>query len=317
MPTEPATWNDTPRRRAIVEFVAAVTAEGGPDFVPVEERIAVFDNDGTLWCEHPGQVQGDFIVRRLAEMAAADPSLRSVEPWRAAAEGDGAWFADVVTRHYRGDSSLVPILAEGVVRAFGGLTVEEFESAAARFLRTARHPSLGVPYLDLTYTPMVELLAYLAAHGFTNYIVSGGGRDFLRPVAEELYGIPPERVIGSAVTLRFDGPTAGIVREAALDLLDDGPAKPVEIWGRIGRRPILAAGNANGDIPMLQYTEGNRHRTLCLLVRHDDPDREFAYRAGAEDALEAAGEHGWQVVSIRDDFAEVFAGTPAEPPGSG
>jgi phosphoserine phosphatase len=300
-------WNDTPTRRAILEFVAAVTEEGGADFVPPEERIAVFDNDGTLWCEHPGQVQGDFIVRRLAEMAAADPSLRSREPWRAAVEGDGAWFADVVARHYRGDSSLVPILAEGVVRAFGGLTVEAFEDAADQFLRTARHPSLGVPYLDLTFAPMVELLGYLTAHGFTNYIVSGGGRDFLRPVAEELYGIPRERIIGSAVTLRFDEPTAGIVREAALGLLDDGPAKPVEIWGRIGRRPILAAGNANGDIPMLRYTEGNRHRSLRLLVVHDDPDREFAYRAGAEQALETARERGWLVAGMRDDFAEVFA----------
>ena len=305
---ELTTWNDTPTRRAILAFVAAVTDEDGPDFVPAEERIAVFDNDGTLWCERPTQVQADFVVRRLAEMAAADPSLRSVEPWRAAAEGDGAWFTEVVERHYRGDSSLVPVLLEGVVRAFGDMTVEEFEAAADRFLRTARHPSLGVPYLGVTFAPMVELLGYLAAHGFTNYIVSGGGRDFMRPVAEELYGIPRERVIGSTVALRFDDTSAGIVREAALGVLDDGPAKPVEIWGNIGRRPILAGGNANGDLPMLRYTEGNRHRSLCLLLDHDDPDREFAYTAGAEKALETARDREWLVVSVRDDFSEVFSG---------
>ena len=303
-------WNDTPATRAILAFVEAVTDEAGPDFVPAEERIAVFDNDGTLWCERPSQVQADFVVRRLAEMADADPSLRSVEPWRAASEGDGAWFTEVVERHYRGDSSLVPVLLEGVVRAFGDITVEEFEAAADGFLRTARHPSLGVSYLDVTFSPMVELLGYLAAHGFSNYIVSGGGRDFMRPVAEELYGIPRERVIGSAVTLRFDEPSAGLVREAALGLLDDGPAKPVEIWGRIGRRPILAGGNANGDLPMLRYTEGNTHRSLCLLLDHDDPDREFAYTAGAEKALETARDRDWVVVSVRDDFAEVFAGRP-------
>jgi phosphoserine phosphatase len=201
-------------------------------------------------------------------------------------------------------------MAAGLLSAYEGSTIEEFESTAAAFLHSARHPSLGRPYLDCTYQPMVELLRYLAGHGFTSYIATGGGRDFMRPVTQELYGIPPDRVIGSSVALEYreaDG-AAQIVHTAKLDIFDDGPAKPVRIWSRIGRRPVLAAGNANGDLPMLQFASHPSGSSLRLLVLHDDPHREFDYVACAERALDRAREQGWTVVSVKNDWATVFAG---------
>jgi phosphoserine phosphatase len=302
-------WRDTPTKQAILDFVAAVTDEHGSKYVPPPERVAVFDNDGTLWCESPVQSQVDFILRRLAEMAEKDPALRKQQPWQAAYEKDMAWFSDTMTKHYHGDDSKVKVLLGGILKAFEAMTVEAFEKMAADFVHQTKHPSLGVSYMEVTFQPMVELLRYLEAHDFTLYIVSGGGRDFMRPVTETLYGIPPERVVGSAVTLTFqaDDQGATIVRQPGLDFVDDGPAKAVHIWNRIGRRPILAAGNANGDIPMLQYTDANTHPSLCLLVNHDDADREFDYTAGAEDALKTAQDRGWVVISVKDDFKTVFA----------
>ncbi|MET8779718.1 hypothetical protein ABZV58_32395 [Nocardia sp. NPDC004654] len=218
-------WRDGHVEQAILDFVGRVTA--GPDAVPAEDRVAVFDNDGTLWCEKPMPIQLDFILRRLVAMAEQDPELRGR-----------------------------------------------------------------------------QLLGFLAANGFANYIASGGGRDFMRPISREIYGIPRERVIGSSVSLAWEGGT--IVRKPEADVLDDGPQKPVRIWSRIGRRPLLAAGNTNGDIPMLQFTEQQDRPSLRMLVRHDDRDREFDYVAGAERALELADESGWAVVGIRDDWATVF-----------
>jgi phosphoglycolate phosphatase-like HAD superfamily hydrolase len=297
-------WNDGAAKEAILAFGRRVAAAG----VPPAERVAVFDNDGTLWCEKPLYIQLDFLLRRLAAMAEADAALREVQPWKAARERDYAWLGGAVTKHDRGDDGDVRVLLGGILRAHGGLSVEAFEAEAAAFLGTAQHPTLGRPYRACVYAPMVELLRYLEAGGFTPYIASGGGRDFMRPVTQALYGVPRERVIGSTVALRYEpGPDGGaVVRRPEADVLDDGPEKPVRIWSRIGRRPLLAAGNANGDVEMLQFAGGAGRPALRLLVRHDDGEREFAYTAGAERALERAGAEGWTVVSVRRDWATVF-----------
>jgi hypothetical protein len=291
---ELASWNDTPTRAAIVAFVESVAD------VPEEERVAVFDNDGTLWCEKPMPIQADFILRRLHEMAEADPALREQQPWQAAYSGDLAWFGRVLEEHYAGDDTNVRTLLGGVIAAHADIGVDEFEELAASFLRTAQHPTLGRGYLACAYAPMVELLRYLEANGFSNYIASGGGRDFMRPISDELYGIPRDRVIGSSTALDYRDGT--VVRRPEADVLDDGPQKPVRIWSRVGRRPLLGAGNSNGDLQMLEWTSG-----LRLLVLHDDAEREFDYTAGAEAALERAAADGWAVVSVKDDWARVFA----------
>jgi phosphoserine phosphatase len=305
-----ASWNDGATSDAIRAFVERVTNERSPDFVAPEERVAVFDNDGTLWCEKPMPIQLDFILRRLAAMADQDPELRTRQPWKAAYDKDYGWLGDLVTRHYQGDDSELPVLAAGVLQAFGGITVEDFEAQADTFLRDTRHPTLGRGYLACAYTPMVELLGFLAAKGFANYIASGGGRDFMRPISQEVYGIPRDRVIGSSIALAWepDGLGGRIMRKPEVDVLDDGPAKPVRIWSRVGRRPILAAGNSNGDLPMLAFAEQPGRPGLRLLLLHDDPEREFDYVAGAEQALQQARGNGWTVVSIRNDWATVFGG---------
>jgi len=301
-------WRAGASRQAIVEFVQRVTAEGSPEFVPAEERVAVFDNDGTLWCEKPMPIQLDFILRRLAVMADQDPSLRGRQPWQAASTKDYGWLGQVITKHYQGDDSELPVLAAGILQAFADITVEEFEAQADTFLREAQHPTLGRGYLACSYRPMVELLEHLEANGFANYIASGGGRDFMRPISQELYGVPRQRVIGSSTSLAYEQDEHGgrIVRKPELDVLDDGPAKPVRIWSRVGRRPLLAAGNSNGDLPMLQFAERAGRPGLRLLVLHDDPAREFDYTTGAEQALQVARANGWMVVSINHDWATVF-----------
>ena len=300
--SEPLTsWNDGASKAAVVDFVERVSAEG----IPPAERVAVFDNDGTLWCEKPLPIQADFILRRLYEMAEADPSLRQKEPWRAAYERDYAWLGQVMVEHYAGDDTNVRTLLGGVLAAHGGISVDEFEQQADSFLRSARHPTLGRGYIECAYAPMVELLRYLDANGFASYIASGGGRDFMRPISEEMYGIPRDRVIGSSIALDYRDGT--IMRKPEADVLDDGPAKPVRIWSRVGRRPLLAAGNSNGDIQMLEFTRHADKPTLRLLVLHDDADREFAYTAGAEAALERAQSESWTVVSVANDWSTVFA----------
>jgi phosphoserine phosphatase len=297
-------WNEGLAKRAILDFVAQTESAG----VPAAERVAVFDNDGTLWCEQPMPIQADFIVRRLAEMAAADPGLRDRQPWRAAYEHDLAWFGAVLVEHYAGDDTNVRTLLGGVLTAYASMSVDEFEARSEQFLRTTTHPTLGRRYLECAYAPMLELLAYLAEHGFASYIASGGGRDFMRPISQEVYGIPRERVIGSASALEYvPDDHGGVIRhKAEADYLDDGAQKPVRIWSRTGRRPMLAAGNSNGDIPMLDFTQDHARPHLRLLVCHDDADREFSYTAGAEQALAKAAVSGWTPVSIRADWARVF-----------
>jgi len=301
-------WRAGATRQAITEFVQQVTTEGSPDFVPPPERVAVFDNDGTLWCEKPMPIQLDFILRRLAAMADQDPALRSRQPWQAAHSRDYRWLSEVITRHYHGDDRELPVLAAGILEAFANITVEDFEAQADSFLHSARHPTLDRSYLACGYRPMVELLGYLERAGFATYIASGGGRDFMRPISQELYGVPRDRVIGSSTALAWEPSEGGgrILRRPEADVLDDGPAKPLRIWSRVGRRPILAAGNSNGDLPMLQFAAWPGRPGLRLLVLHDDPAREFDYTTGAEHALEQAQQQDWTVVSIRHDWATVF-----------
>ena len=304
MTGELAGWNDGPAMQAIVAFVEQTIAQD----VPVEDRVAVFDNDGTLWCEKPLPIQADFILRRLVAMAEADAGLRDTQPWKAAYERDFGWFATVIEEHYAGDDTNVRPLAAGVIAAHAGISVEEFEAQAHAFMHQTEHPTLGRSYLECTYAPMVALLDHLSAHGFRNYIVSGGGRDFMRPVTQRLYRIPRDRVIGSAIALEYRADERGgaVMRKPELDYLDDGAEKPIRIWSHIGHRPMLAAGNSNGDIPMLDYTRHDALPSLRLLVLHDDADREFNYTKGAERALEKADAHGWTVASIKHDWSTVF-----------
>jgi len=235
--------------------------------------------------------------------------LREKQPWKAAREQDYHWLGEVITKHYHGDDADVKVLMAGILQAFAGNSVEEYAAAADAFLRGGKHPTLDRTFHACGYAPMIELLGYLEANGFTNYIASGGDRDFMRPVTEEVYGIPSERVIGSSNALRYleDEHGGTITYAAEPDVFDDGPVKPIRIWSRIGRRPILAGGNSNGDIPMLRYAGGKERPALRLLVLHDDAEREFEYTAGAEDSLEAAAKHGWTVVSAKNDWATVFA----------
>lgn len=283
-------WDDGPAKSAVLDFVHSVT-EPGQAFVPPAERIAAFDNDGTLWCEKPLYVQADFVFRRFAEMVREDPKLADEQPYKAVVEGDREWLMDVYAH--------VPELVKGVTEAFGGITTEQFDVAARAFFASARHPTLGVPYTQVVYRPMLELIDLLKASNFTVYLCSAGGRDFVRAVCEEVYGLPRAQVIGSATTLEYrDGHlyrTEGVEQP-----IDDGPGKPVHIWARTGRLPLLAGGNADGDIHMLESAR------FALLVHHDDAEREFAYDAGAERALSAASAHGWTVVSMKEDFATVF-----------
>jgi phosphoserine phosphatase len=303
-----SSWRDGPAKQAISEFVTRVCGGDASEPVPVEDRLAVFDNDGTLWCEKPMPIQLDFILRRLGEMAEADPALRGRQPWKAAHERDYGWLNGVVKEHYAGNETNVKVLAGGILAAYDGISVEDFEARADEFLRSGQHPTLGRGYLECAYAPMVELLAYLAANGFSNYIASGGGRDFMRPISQELYGIPRQRVIGSSAALAYTSDERGgtITHKPEADYLDDGPQKPIRIWSRTGRRPLLAAGNSNGDVPMLQFTQHQDKPFLRLLILHDDGEREFAYTTGAERALDQAARDGWTVVSVKDEWATVF-----------
>ena len=283
-------WADGVARAAIVEFVRSVS-EPGDSFVAPPERIATFDHDGTLWCEKPLYPQADFVFRRWKAMVQADPELAKEQPYKALAEGDSEWLGDIYAH--------VPELIEGVTAAYEGITVEAFETAVHEFFAAGRQPTLDAPYTTVAYQPMRELVAFLEANDFSVYICSAGGRDFVRPVSEQPYGMPRERVIGSATTLEYrDGEsfrTAGVEQR-----VDDGPGKPAHIWTRTGRTPLLAGGNGDGDIQMLQAAR------FAILLRHDDGAREFAYDAGAERALAEAAESGWTVVSMKDDFLTVF-----------
>jgi hypothetical protein len=301
-------WNDGPTKSAILEFLAQVTDKGAKTYVPVEDRVAVFDNDGTLWCEKPLPVQADFLLGQVGKMGERDPELRDRQPWKAVVEHDYHWLSNVIEKHYKGDDSDLKVMAAGLLQAYAGVDVEDFETQAAYFLGTADHPRLNRPYRRCIYQPMVELLSTLEAHGFTNYIVTTGGQDFMRPATFDLYHVPPERVIGSGVSLQYlDGSAvAHLIRKPELGIFDDGPAKPVQIWNITGRRPVFACGNSNGDIPMLHYCANPSRPSFGLLLRHDDEEREFSYEGGAEESLARAPVEGWTVASMKGDWKTVF-----------
>jgi phosphoserine phosphatase len=297
-------WRAGATRGAITDFVSAVTE--GPDALPPEERIAVFDNDGTLWTEKPMPTQLHYLVQTWGAAAKADPSLAARQPYRAVVEGDFAWLGNALDKHYNGDDSDLQLAIEALVRSTEGLSVDDYHASVDAFYREAEHLTLHTPYANAVYQPMVELLGFLGDNGFACYIVSGGDRDFMRPISTAYYGVPPERVIGSAAGLTYDEETDDVRYASTMEFFDDGPQKPIRIWMRTGRRPILAAGNSNGDIPMLRYVQRNPH-SLSLLVHHDDDARgDIPYDTGSERALAAAETDGFTVVSVRDDWSTIF-----------
>jgi hypothetical protein len=296
-------WREGDVKESIFEFVRTVTDENGPHFRPPAERIAAFDNDGTLWCERPSYIQFQGAFAYLAELAAADPSLRSNPLFRAAYENDEEWMGNYLS------NEKIPELVAMMLQVVAGETQADFEARTAVWLQTARHSRFNLLFKELTYKPMVQLLDYLRAKDFRAFICSGGGMDYVRVVSEELYGVPRENVIGSNLKLtweyREDGPV--LVRQAGIvEPFNDGPGKPVNIQLHVGRPPILTGGNSNGDLAMMEFAAAGKNPCLNLLVRHDDEEREYAYIASAEKILETAEKRSWTIVSMKEDWRQVF-----------
>jgi phosphoglycolate phosphatase-like HAD superfamily hydrolase len=309
--TEPlSTWNDGAAKNAIIDFISKVTITNSPTFLPPEDRIATFDNDGTLWLERPMYIQLQHGLRAIGIAAAERPELRDRQPFKAVYEKDMAWLGKVAADYAKGDLAGVLTLVTGFAEVFEGASVEVFEADAQDFLTNVRDGRFKRPFKQLIYGPMVELVHYLQDNGFKVYLTSGGGRDFMRAICEEIYGIPRDMTIGSSVTFQYGEDAEGVakvVRTKDIEQpIDDGPGKPVHIHRAIGRRPIMAAGNSDGDIHMLRYALGHAGPTLGLLVHHDDAEREYAYDDGSENALRLASREGWVVISMRDDWKTVF-----------
>jgi phosphoglycolate phosphatase-like HAD superfamily hydrolase len=296
-------WNDAASKKAIVAFVQRTTTAGTPDFVPVPERIAVFDNDGTLWAEQPMYVQAFFMIDRVKLLAPQHPEWKSKEPFASLLKGDMKSVAAA------GEKGLLEMLAA----THTGMTTDEFNKTVSDWIATARHPSTGKLYTETVYQPMLELLAYLRANGFKTFIVSGGGIEFMRPWTERVYGIPPEQVVGSSVKLKYemrDGKPV-LVKLPEIDLNDDKEGKPIGIQSHIGRRPIAAFGNSDGDLQMLQWTVAGAGARFALIVHHDDAKREWSYdrtsHVGRLDkAWDEAKAKGWTVVSMKDDWKVIY-----------
>jgi phosphoglycolate phosphatase-like HAD superfamily hydrolase len=301
-------WNDTAPKKAIIAFVERVTKEGSPDFVRSEERIATFDNDGTLWCEQPMYFQLLFALDRLKVLAPQHPEWKTKEPFASLLKGDlkGALAG--------GERAMLEI----IVVTHAGMTTAEFEQIVREWIATAKHPKFKRPYTECVYQPMIELLAYLRANGFKTFIVSGGGIEFMRPWTEKVYGIPPEEVVGSSIKTKYemrDGKPV-LMRLPEMNFIDDKTGKPVGINSHIGRRPITAFGNSDGDQQMLEWTQAGSGARLMMLVHHDDAGREFAYGAESKigtfsDALMAeAQKSGWTIISMKDDWKRIFSFEP-------
>jgi phosphoserine phosphatase len=301
-------WNDTAAKQAIVAFVAKVTSPAGAEYVPPAERIAVFDNDGTLWAEQPMYFQLAFALDRVRALAPRHPEWKETQPYKAVLDGDRAALAAA------GEKGMLELVAA----THAGMTTEEFARTVRDWLASARHPRFDMPYERLTYRPMVELLAYLRANGFRTFIVSGGGIEFMRPWAERAYGIPPEQVVGSSGVTKFEPGTDGrpvLRKEAKIEFVDDGPGKPVGINRFIGRRPIFAFGNSDGDLQMLQWTAAGAGPRFAALVHHTDEAREWAYDRQSsvgrlDKALDEATVKGWTIVDMKADWKRVFTGVP-------
>jgi phosphoglycolate phosphatase-like HAD superfamily hydrolase len=296
-------WNDTAPKKAIVDFVEKVTKEGSPDFVPANERIATFDNDGTLWAEQPFYFQLSFAIDRVKALAPKHPEWKTKEPFASVLKND------VKGLMAQGEKGLLQIVAA----THTGMTTDEFNGIVKDWIKTARHPKYDRPYNECVYQPMLELLAYLRANGFKTFIVSGGGVEFMRAFAEQTYGIPPEQVVGSSGVVKFemrDGEPA-LVKQPKIEFIDDGPGKPVGINRFIGRRPIAAFGNSDGDQQMLEWAMAGGGARFALLVHHTDGEREVAYDRQShigklDKALDEANAKGWTVVSMKDDWKTIF-----------
>jgi phosphoglycolate phosphatase-like HAD superfamily hydrolase len=303
-PAEPlSSWNDGAAKRAIVEFVQATTDQSSSKFVPVAGRIATFDNDGTLWPEQPMYVQLVFALDRLKTLAPKHPEWKDKQPFRAALNGD------LKTVLAGGEHALLEI----VMATHAGNTTEDFSQIVKDWLAKAKHPKTGRPYTDMVYQPMLELLDYLRANGFKTYIVSGGGVEFMRPWTERVYGIPPEQVIGSSIKTKFElrNGKPVLVRLPEINFIDDKAGKPVGINQHIGRRPIAAFGNSDGDLQMLQWICLNNGKSFCLYVHHTDAEREWAYdrKSGIgrlDKGLDEAKAQGWTVVDMKKDWKRIF-----------
>jgi len=298
-----SSWNDGPAKKAILEFVAAVTDENTKDYVPAEERIAVFDNDGTLWVEYPMYTQVLFALDRVKKLAPQHPEWKTKQPFKALLEGD---MKTVGASGMKG-------LMELIMASHAGMSGDEFEQEVTKWLATAKHPHLDCLYKECLYQPQLELLAYLRANEFKTFIVSGGGIQFMRPMTLKAYGIPPWQVVGSSIVSEFktrDGKPE-VVRMPKIDFIDDKAGKPVGIYQHIGRRPILAFGNADADMQMIEYTKAGEGRRLGLFVHHTDAEREYAYdrksHVGTLDkALDRADANGWIIVDMKNDWNRVF-----------
>jgi phosphoserine phosphatase len=303
-------WNDGPVKRALTAFVARVTTEGSPDFVPPADRIAAFDNDGTLWCEQPTYTQVAFAFARIGALAETHPDWKDKHPFRAVLEGD---MKSVLAGTPRDRLELI-------AASHAGMTPEEFERIVAHWLATAQHPRFRRPYTELVYRPMLELLGYLRAHGFKTYVVSGGGVEFMRPWSERVYGIPPEQVIGSTIRTRYElrGGRPELIRLPEIEFIDDKAGKPEGIQRAVGRRPIAAFGNSDGDYEMLRWTTAGSGPRLGLIVHHTDAEREWAYDRHSpvgrlDRALDEAPSHGWVVADMKRDWKAIFPPGPARP----
>lgn len=298
-----SSWNDGPTKESIVRFVEAVTDENSPDYVEPSKRIAVFDNDGTLWCEQPIYPQVEFIVSSAKEYAKDHPEVREDALFKAAVAGDMETLAKSGSR---GSQTLIN-------RTHNGLTVDDYSANVMKWLAATKHPRFNEPYTSCVYKPMLEVIAYLKKNGFTNYIVSGGGCEFMRPWTEKVYDIPPEHVIGSTCKLEFantDGKPV-IKRTLEIDFICDADRKPVAIERTIGRRPIAAFGNSNGDLQMLQWTTAGDGKRFGLLVHHTDAEREYAYDRNSKvgrlgSALDEAIKKNWTVVDMKNDWKQIF-----------
>ena len=297
-------WNDGAAKQTIVNFVTAVTRDGSPDFVPVPQRIATFDNDGTLWCEHPMYAQLAFALDRVKAMAPLHPEWKDKQPFKAVLERDMKTLAE------SGERGLVEL----VMVTHAGMTSNEFAKIVTDWLAAARHPRFNRPYTELLYQPMLELLAYLRANGFKTFIVSGGGVEIMRPWTERVYGVPPEQVVGSSIKTKFemrDG-RPELFRLPEINFIDDKAGKPAGINEFIGRRPIAAFGNSDGDLEMLQWATMSGGVRLGLIVHHTDAEREYAYDRHTpfgelDKALDAAAMNKWTVVSMKNDWKRIFA----------
>ena len=302
-PSSLASWNDGAAKSQILDFVARVTQRGGPDFVPLEERIATFDNGGTLWCEQPLFVQAFFLMDRVTDLAAKEPALKERQPFKALLE------RDVKTLMGLGKQALFEL----VFATHSGMNEEEFDPIARDWLAKTRHPKFGRLFKECAYQPQFELLNFLRQNGFKTYIVTGGGIDFVRACSEEIYEIPREQVIGSSQKLRFEvnEGRGGLMKLAELNSFDDREAKPQNIALHVGRRPILAFGNSDGDLAMLRYAKTGKGPRLALLLHHDDAEREVAYDrefrlSPLNEALAKAAEYGITVVSMKRDWEVIF-----------